>query len=692
MRRIPILVILVSVFGWALPVMTRGASVPMLGPIARQAEPAVGLRQLVVASPGEALEIRRRILAEEISFHRAAVDYSLDSVSASTGGYLGRLRPGDLRREFQSALQGMAPGRVTDPIPIGDVYFLFQVVSKMETDWLEADRAGVEAIERGDIAGAILHLEHASTLAKDTFGNDDPRLAQSLGVLAEGYRIDRRFSEAEAVYRRALAVVDNAPATSGLFDADRTELLNGLGLALAAQERFDDAGGAFIEAEEIRIAVHGPDSPEVAVIRQNRADLMAFRGDLLGAARIYEEAVGRMEEALGPDDPAAAASRERFAAFRRTLISGIIDRVSRLVALADFQDDAFNALVDETVDLVRLAPLTELGFTQIRSALLHASLSGPTERVLELGLERFPDSRVLRVHLADIYSGTGRTQDALRMLEEASGTPRPDGTDRGADIAQQAVILERIGDMHFALFGYDEAISAYRRLLEIDPASAIGHKKLGITLVTMSRLEEAIDQFELATLDAPDDPSIPLQMAGTLLSMGDADRAIDAADRAIALGTTDPSALFIRARALIVDGQIEEGQAQVQEYQRIDSHLRAEETLKRNIDATKNRALQAFRDGDAEAALGVLDEGLQSYPDAEKLHMTLGIILSRSGRYSEAVDRFEEILADGLGRPFLIHMQLAEWYAALGDESSSRRHREIYEQTRESELVSTLPE
>jgi tetratricopeptide (TPR) repeat protein len=427
-------------------------------------------------------------------------------------------------------------------------------------------------------------------------------------------------------------------------------------------------------------------------VRQNVADLLALRGDHLAAARAYEKAIDAMESALGADHVVTAASRERFAAFRRSLLPVVLDRVSLLVAQADFQDEAFHRSVDELVELVRLAPLTERGYTQVRAALLQSALSGPTERVLGLGVERFPDSRVLRIHLADIYAGTGRTEAALNMLEETGRLSTPEGTDRNTDIRQQAVIFERIGDMYLALFEYDEAIAAYQRVIEIDRTAPGGHQKLARAYVSTSRLEEARAQLGLAAEVAPGDPSIHLDMAETLLSMGEAAEAVRAADRAIELGTTDPSILFIRGRALVVDGRTEEGQAQIQEYQQIDADLRAEETRTRNIDAVANRALEAFRNGDPETAAGLLEEGIRSYPAAERLHMASGIILGRAGRHQEAVDRFEAMLAGGVGRPFLVHLQLSEQYAALGDIESSRRHGAAYEQRRESEIVVVAPE
>ena len=67
---------------------------------------------------------------------------------------------------------------------------------------------GVEAYERGDYKQAESHLRAGLDDAK--FGPNDPRLATSLNNLAEIYRVQGRYAEAEPFYHRSLAIWEKA--------------------------------------------------------------------------------------------------------------------------------------------------------------------------------------------------------------------------------------------------------------------------------------------------------------------------------------------------------------------------------------------------------------------------------------------------------------------------------------------------
>ena len=80
------------------------------------------------------------------------------------------------------------------------------------------------------------------------------------------------------------------------------------------------------------------------------------------------------------------------------------------------------------------------------------------------------------------------------------------------------------------------------------------------------------------------------------------------------------------------------------------------------------------------------------YPDAGRLHMNLAMIQSRLGRQQMAIETLESMLERGIGRPFLIHKKLADEYQVVGNLEASRRHRKIYLDTREAELLVNAPE
>ena len=66
--------------------------------------------------------------------------------------------------------------------------------------------------------------------------------------------------------------------------------------------------------------------------------------------------------------------------------------------------------------------------------------------------------------------------------------------------------------------------------------------------------------------------------------------------------------------------------------------------------------------------------------------MNLAMILSRLGQHQAAVETLESMLKRTKDRRFLIHKNLADEYRILGDAEASRRHRQIYLDTREAEF------
>jgi tetratricopeptide (TPR) repeat protein len=107
----------------------------------------------------------------------------------------------------------------------------------------------------------------------------------------------------------------------------------------------------------------------------------------------------------------------------------------------------------------------------MKDALLGVGLKAEAEIVLRTGLKAFPQSGLLRIYLADVLSGTGRSAEALGILDAASRL----STDR----QQRAVIFQRIGSIQLGLAHLDEAFRAYRQALEIAPESTEGRIQLG---------------------------------------------------------------------------------------------------------------------------------------------------------------------------------------------------------------------
>jgi len=646
----------------------------------------VGVRQIVVASEADAVELARAV-ADGRPFDVVAGERSQDPASASRGGYIGRMVLADLRSEFRVAVEGLAPGDVSAPVRIGGEWYLFQTVSDAESDWLDLDDAGVLALARDRYAEAAALFERALDQA-GVYAPDSPQVVRSLDRLALAYRFLERPAEAEALYGRALEL-------AGMLDVGPLEssgLTNGLATAMLAQGKYDEAERYFDQARVERESILGADHPDAAAIRFNIADVHAARGEFLEAGAVYDEALGIIEGALGPAHPATQAGIERRTAFRQSLVPVLLDRLSTVVALAEFKDGAFQDTLREIEALLPLAPLTELAYVQMKDVLLGVGLGTETEMVLRRGLDAFDDSRLLRIYLADLMAGTGRTADALVVLQEAAALPRPEGLDAATDRQHQAIIDQRLGDIRSALNDVEGARAAFERSIAIDPNVPGGWTRLGDIALNGNRVADALSAYQRAAAANPDDPAAHLNLAEGYSADGRWAESAAAARRAIESGTADSRALYLLGTALIRLGERDAGQEQLREFQDREAATRDREQEDREVDAISFRAVGLLRDGEGDVALQALREGIATYPSAGRLYMNLAMVESRLGRHTEAIATYERMIDLGVGRPFLVHRNLAEEYSAIGDAESSANHRDTYVERRQSELILYQPE
>jgi tetratricopeptide (TPR) repeat protein len=441
---------------------------------------------------------------------------------------------------------------------------------------------------------------------------------------------------------------------------------------------------AFPQSADVAV---GPDHPKEVAALQNLAAEYASQKQFAQAAKLYEQAQMMLEKSLGSDHPATVAGAQRYQAFRRSLMSELLDRFVTITSLSEFRDREFDQTVAEIRELLPLAPLREQSYEQIKDVLLGVGLRAETEIVLRTGLDTFPESRLLRVYLAEVLSGLGRWPEALSILEEASRLPRPEGLNTATDRQQRAIILLRIGSVHSTMSRLDDALSAYRKAVETAAETSEARIKLGKAYFASDRLEEAQAEFERAVRETPDNKDAHLSLAEAYLARGRWEQAAAAAERAVKLDTSSSRALYLLGTALIRMGRREEGQARLREFSRVESGIRNVERRYVEIDAISLAAIRALREGNGNGAIQRLIQGIASYPDSSRLHMNLAMVLSRVGQHRSAVETLESMLKRTNRGRFLIHKHLADEYTILGDAEASRRHRQIYLDTMEAEFI-----
>jgi len=130
-------------------------------------------------------------------------------------------------------------------------------------------------------------------------------------------------------------------------------------------------------------------------------------------------------------------------------------------------------------------------------ALLKAGKSAEANRLLEDGVAASPQSREYLVGLADLYADQKRTDDALRVLEQARKAFGEDGA-----------ITMRIANVYEGGGRIAEAEREFRKLMTEDPDNADPINSLAYMLADRGqRLPEAIELAQRALAIEPGNPS-----------------------------------------------------------------------------------------------------------------------------------------------------------------------------------------
>jgi len=164
--------------------------------------------------------------------------------------------------------------------------------------------------EAAKVAEAALKIAEESLPDHSRIPAEVKPIYEKAIAIAELYQVQGKYSKAESLYKRALAIDEKS---LGKDHPDVARDLNNLALLYYAEGRYAEAAPLFKRALMIMEKAFGPDHPQVATLLNNQAELYRIQSRYAEAEPLYKRALAIDEKSLGKDHPDVARDLNNLA-------------------------------------------------------------------------------------------------------------------------------------------------------------------------------------------------------------------------------------------------------------------------------------------------------------------------------------------------------------------------------------------
>jgi tetratricopeptide (TPR) repeat protein len=178
-------------------------------------------------------------------------------------------------------------------------------------DWKSLNADSIALYKKGDVAGAIATGTKALDAALAALGPEAPAVATIASNLARMHDRELQRPEAEALYRRTLAIREK---TQGPEHLEVASALNNLAGVLREEGRYAEAEPLYARALAIRERKLPTDHPDIAASLNNLASNYRAMNKYEEAKPLYVRALEIRRKALGDTDPEVATTLNNLAA------------------------------------------------------------------------------------------------------------------------------------------------------------------------------------------------------------------------------------------------------------------------------------------------------------------------------------------------------------------------------------------
>jgi tetratricopeptide (TPR) repeat protein len=181
----------------------------------------------------------------------------------------------------------------------------------------------------------------------------------------------------------------------------------------------------------------------------------------------------------------------------------------------------------------------------------------------------------------------------------------------------------------------DEAITEYRKAVDINPDYAQSRNNLGNALAVKGNLDDAIAQYRRALDIEPDYSGARNNFGLALFQKGEVEQAIEQYHKALEIVPHNAGALSNLGNALLTKGKLDDAMTCFRKAVAMDPE---------QVDAWFDLGNVFVQKGDLESAIASYRQVIRIVPNSADAHAILGEALSQKGQTKEAVASWEQAL------------------------------------------------
>lgn len=436
----------------------------------------------------------------------------------------------------------------------------------LEAAWEKDIRAGEDSNKEGMYQDSEASFARALSRA-EKLGEDDPRLERTLRGLCISYLGRSKFSEAEVVQRRLLAIYDKAGSK------DEQKAANAcleLGRALAEQKRFAEARSFYDRALSIYQKVRGDGHANTAWVMHELAALDEMEGKDALAEPLYLKSA-KMHEAQAEKAGASAADEQfclAMAAYQRLanclINQGKLDEATPIVAkVKGMHDRHVKSLSKEQLETAALME-SELELADLMQQVANHALGKNDKKAAEellkdaLAIDRKYyaandlDLSVTINSLAELYLSNKEYKLAEPLLAEAYDIRKQVCDQNSWEVAElaeeNARLMEGKKDVKQQREFEQAAFKLWPKTAFTNKSPWRDHLLKGTKAQQMEQWEQALSETNKAVDEArkfgADDLRLAeslMRMAGIYTKVSESDRAEKAMEEARAIRKKHPA-------------------------------------------------------------------------------------------------------------------------------------------------------